>query len=99
LITHETSEPLRRWSVDYSNGNGATNTSKRSTKSENKREGLGPVFPVPECDAKREGDKIWGLTAFVLRPLLRNVFGPVLFGFGEEGEREEEYGGIVSSKL
>lgn len=66
LIQNETSEPLQRWSTSYS---------KDSKKS--KQEVLGPVFHIPnEYVEKNEGDKIWGFTAIVLRPLLKKVFRP-----------------------
>ena len=77
LIVGETSEPLQRWSTNYSDGK-----EKEKKKSSTKHEYWGPVFPIPEADRKEEGDKIWGLTAIVLRPLLRKVFRPV---FGEKG--------------
>jgi len=41
---------------------------------------LGPAYPVPKSDKKREGDVIWGLTAVVIRSLLRKVFKPALEG-------------------
>ena len=75
LLEGETSEPLERWNTSYSNDKGKK---KRNVV-------LGPAFHIPECDKKREGDKIWGLTAIVLRPLLRKVFGPVLCGVGADG--------------
>ena len=66
LIENETSEPLQRWSTSYS---------KDSKKS--KQEVLGPVFNIPnDYEEKKEGDKIWGFTAIVLRPLLKKVFQP-----------------------
>lgn len=76
LMAGETSAPLRRWSAaddsDENAGGGTTGA----------REHRGPVFPVPDGDEKREGDRIWGLTAIVLRPLLRRVFGPAFEGDG-----------------
>jgi 8-oxo-dGTP pyrophosphatase MutT (NUDIX family) len=86
LIAGETSEPLPRFGDADADGNGIE-----------RRERWGPVFPVPDGAEKREGDKIWGLTAIVLRPLLRRVFLPALgreqldLGFGET-EREEKVG-------
>eukprot|EP00986_Skeletonema_menzelii_P013236 scaffold7570_cov147-Skeletonema_menzelii.AAC.8 len=74
LMDGETSEPLERWNTSYSDDKGK----KRNAV-------LGPAFHIPECSKKREGDKIWGLTAIVLRPLLRKVFGPVLCGEGAGG--------------
>jgi nudix motif 8 len=71
LMNGETSEPLERWNTSYSSND--KGKKKRNVV-------LGPAFHIPECDKKREGDKIWGLTAIVLRPLLRNVFGPVFCG-------------------
>jgi len=66
LIQNETAEPLQRWSTSYSKDN------KKS-----KQEVLGPVFHIPnEYNLKKEGDKIWGFTAIVLRPLLKKVFRP-----------------------
>jgi hypothetical protein len=73
LMEGETSEPLERWSTSYS----------KSGKKRNVV--MGPAFHIPECSKKREGDKIWGLTAIVLRPLLRKVFGPVFCGEGVGG--------------
>ena len=65
LIAGETSEPLQRFEA----------VSGGKTK---QCEHWGPVFPVvPDSTNKRDGDKIWGLTAIVLRPLLRRVFQPV----------------------
>ncbi len=74
LMEGETSEPLERWSTSYSHDKG-----------KKKNVALGPAFHIPECSNKREGDKIWGLTAIVLRPLLRKVFGPVFYGEGVGG--------------
>ena len=70
LIDSETSEPLERWSTNF--GDHTANS-----KSKKKIVASGPVFPVPEGPNKKEGDKIWGLTAIILRPLLKHVFGPV----------------------
>ena len=75
LMDGETSEPLERWNTSYSHDKGGK---KRNVV-------LGPAFHIPECSKKREGDKIWGLTAIVLRPLLRKVFGPVFCGKGAGG--------------
>lgn len=77
LMEGETSEPLERWSTSYSHDKEKKNAKKNVV--------LGPAFHIPECNKKREGDKIWGLTAIVLRPLLRKVFGPVFFGEGAGG--------------
>lgn len=66
LISSETSEPLKKWG----------DQDLASTKG--RYEFYGPVYPVPECDGrKKEGDRIWGLTASVLRPLLQKVIKPV----------------------
>ena len=66
LIQNETSEPLQRWSTSYSKDN------KKS-----KQDVMGPVFHIPnEYVEKKDGDKIWGFTAIVLRPLLKKVFRP-----------------------
>jgi len=66
LIQNETAEPLQRWSTSYSKDN------KKS-----KQKVLGPIFHIPnDYKEKNEGDKIWGFTAIVLRPLLRKVFRP-----------------------
>ena len=46
-------------------------------KTQGKYEYWGPVFPVPNTTENRDGDRIWGLTASVLRPLLHRVFKPV----------------------
>jgi len=70
LMDKETSEPLRREEKD------GERVSEK--KKDDRQAPWGPVFPVPENDGrKREGDKIWGLTGIVLRPLLKTVFGPV----------------------
>lgn len=76
LMEGETSEPLERWSTSYSHHD--NNGKKRNVV-------MGPAFHIPECSKKSEGDKIWGLTAIVLRPLLRKVFGPVFCGEGVGG--------------
>ena len=73
LISNETSEPLQRWSTNYSDDTNSTRSVPES---------LGPVFHVPDSDKKKNGDKIWGFTAIVLRSLLRKVFRPV---FGDAG--------------
>ena len=73
LIETETAEPLERWKTNYSEDGGRRHAPP-----------MGPVFPVPEGHRKEEGDKIWGLTAIVLRLLLRRVLGPV---FEEEENR------------
>ena len=77
LIQNETSEPLQRWS-SRENGN-HDDDAKGNKKNKSKHtEYWGPVFPIPnEYVKKQDGDKIWGLTAIVLRPLLRKVFRPV----------------------
>lgn len=86
LIDGERSEPLERWNTSYSHdddNDAIDGQDKRLEikKKQGKAAVLGPVFPIPEGDEnKRDGDKIWGLTAIVLRPLLRKVFGPVFFG-------------------
>lgn len=65
LLAEETSEPLKKWGdQDLANIKG-------------KFEYWGPVFPVPNVEEKRAGDRIWGLTASVLRPLLHRIFKPV----------------------
>eukprot|EP00956_Cyclotella_meneghiniana_P000898 scaffold1038_cov81-Cyclotella_meneghiniana.AAC.6 len=65
LLDEETSEPLRKWG-DHD-----------MAKVKGKYEYWGPVFPVPDAIEKRDGDRIWGLTASVLRPLLHGVFKKV----------------------
>lgn len=66
LLDNETSAPLQRW--DNYDG---------------KAEAMGPVFAIPdEYQKKKEGDRIWGFTAIILRALLRKVFRPV---FGQDG--------------
>jgi 8-oxo-dGTP pyrophosphatase MutT (NUDIX family) len=84
LMEGETSEPLERWSTSYSNNNSHDEGSKNGKQMKKRRgrggEVMGPAYRIPECKKKREGDKIWGLTAIVLRPLLRKVFGPVFCG-------------------
>ena len=77
LMEGETSEPLERWSTSYSHDEGKSGMKRNVV--------MGPAFHIPECSKKREGDKIWGLTAIVLRPLLRKVFGPVFCGEGVGG--------------
>lgn len=48
------------------------------TSEELKRLGaMGPVFPLPNSDGGQE--KIWGLTAIVLRPILHHVLRPAGF--------------------
>ncbi|KAL3823471.1 hypothetical protein ACHAXA_010231 [Cyclostephanos tholiformis] len=78
LILNETSEPLQRWS---------TNLDDHTRSKCNKSEALGPVFHIPDSNKKRDGDKIWGFTAIVLRSLMRKVFWPVFSdagsGFGD----------------
>jgi nudix motif 8 len=69
LILNETSEPLQRFSDD-------------TYSARSRPESLGPVFHIPDSDKKRDGDKIWGFTAIVLRSLLRKAFRPV---FGDVG--------------
>lgn len=92
LLEGEGSEVLERWSrTEYGHtdnvddkkkikqqkyGGGDAEKKRRSKKNEV----MGPVFHIPECEKKRDGDKIWGLTAIVLRPLLRKVFKPAFFG-------------------
>ena len=84
LIEGETSEPLERWkSASYSHDDGKGN--KKNEKKRGGGEVRGPAFHVPESNKKREGDKIWGLTAIVLRPLLRKVFEPVFCGVDAGG--------------
>lgn len=78
LMEGETSEPLERWSTSY-------NSNDKGKKMMKKNVVLGPAFHIPECSKKRDGDKIWGLTAIVLRPLLKKVFGPVFCGDGSGG--------------
>lgn len=65
MISNETSEPIKKWG----------DQDLASTKG--KYEYWGPMFPVPNDDRKNDGDRIWGLTASVLRPLLRKIFEPV----------------------
>jgi nudix motif 8 len=65
LVEQETAEPLKKWG------------DQDMAKTKGRHEVWGPVFPVPEVEEKREGDKIWGLTASVLRPLLHRVLKPV----------------------
>ena len=67
LLEEETSEPLKKWG-DHD-----------LVKTKGKYEYWGPVFPVPNVEEKRDDDRIWGLTASVLRPLLHRVFEPVFF--------------------
>ncbi|KAL9187324.1 hypothetical protein ACHAXT_001427 [Thalassiosira profunda] len=74
LIETETAEPLERWKTNYSESGERRHAPP-----------MGPVFTVPAGHRKEEGDKIWGLTAIVLRPLLKRVLGPVF---------EEECGGL-----
>ncbi|KAL9187325.1 hypothetical protein ACHAXT_001428 [Thalassiosira profunda] len=81
LIETETAEPLERWKTNYSDSGERRHAPP-----------MGPVFPVPEGHRKEEGDKIWGLTAIVLRPLLRRVLGPVF-------EEEEENRFDATAKL
>ena len=81
LISKETSEPLTRWSK----GDGAN--------VKGKHEYWGPVFPIPNGNRKRKDDKVWGLTASVLRPLLHKVFVPVLGEMGM-GVVKSNYGGV-----
>lgn len=69
LLEEETSEPLKKWG-DHD-----------LAKTQGKYEYWGPVFPVPNVQERRDGDRIWGLTASVLRPLLHRVFKQV---FAEE---------------
>jgi 8-oxo-dGTP pyrophosphatase MutT (NUDIX family) len=94
LLEGEGSEVLERWSgteyghtvvddkktkqQEYDGGGGDDDVEKKRRRKKN--EVMGPVFHIPECEKKRDGDKIWGLTAIVLRPLLRKVFKPVFFG-------------------
>ena len=93
LIQTETSEPLQRWGTSYSDKDEEGISAKWSN-----RKNWGPVFPIPEGYKKKEGDKIWGLTAIVLRPLLKRVFGPVFLG--EDTERtSEENKDATTSKL
>ena len=68
LIDEETSEPLRKWG------------DRDMAKVKGQYEYWGPVFPVPDVNEKRDGDRIWGLTASVLRPLLHGVFKRVFAG-------------------
>jgi DNA modification methylase len=66
LLANETSAPLQRWN-NY----------------DGKAEAMGPVFAIPdEYTQKKEGDRIWGFTAIILRALLKKVFRPV---FGQDG--------------
>ena len=65
LIAEETSEPLKKWG------------DQDLAKIKGKYEYWGPVFPVPDVEERRTGDRIWGLTASVLRPLLHRVFKQV----------------------
>ena len=73
LISNESSEVLQRWSTNYSDDTNPTRSGPES---------LGPVFHVPDSDMKKDGDKIWGFTAIVLRSLLRKVFRPVFADAG-----------------
>jgi nudix motif 8 len=73
LILNERSEPLQRWS---------TNLADDKRPKSSKPEALGPVFHIPDSDKKRDGDKIWGFTAIVLRSLIRKVFRPVFTDAG-----------------
>ncbi|KAL3801520.1 hypothetical protein HJC23_000958 [Cyclotella cryptica] len=81
LLSNESSEPLKKWG----------DQDLASTKG--KYEYWGPVFPVPKDDRKNDGDRIWGLTASVLRPLLRKVFEPV---FSQELENGKGRHNIMS---
>jgi 8-oxo-dGTP pyrophosphatase MutT (NUDIX family) len=73
LISNETSEPLQRWN---------TNLADDTRPKRSKPEALGPVFHIPDSDKKRDGDKIWGFTAIVLRSLIRKVLHPVFTDAG-----------------
>ncbi|KAL3767264.1 hypothetical protein ACHAWO_003948 [Cyclotella atomus] len=70
LLKEETSEPLTKWG-DHD-----------MAKTQGKYEYWGPVFPVPSVKERRDGDRIWGLTASVLRPLLHRVFKQVFVDDG-----------------
>lgn len=93
LLQGEGSEVLERWSgTEYGHTDNVDDKKKMKQQQQHdggdvekkrrskKNEVMGPVFHIPECEKKRDGDKIWGLTAIVLRPLLRKVFKPVFFG-------------------
>lgn len=93
LLEGEGSEVLERWSrTEYGHTDNVDDKKKMKQQQQHdggdvekkrrskKNEVMGPVFHIPECEKKRDGDKIWGLTAIVLRPLLRKVFKPVFFG-------------------
>ena len=89
LLQGEGSEVLERWSgAEYDHTDVGDVKKMKHQKYDNdvekkrrrRKEVMGPVFHIPECEKKRDGDKIWGLTAIVLRPLLRKVFKPVFFG-------------------
>ena len=94
LLKGEGSEVLERWSgSEYGHKKDVDDVKKTKQeeyddgddddiekKRRRRKEVMGPVFHIPECEKKRDGDKIWGLTAIVLRPLLRKVFKPVFFG-------------------
>jgi len=96
LIRGERSERLERWSTSYDENNSSSHDDDDDDDGKNgkkKRSGggevvIGPAYSVPECNKKRDGDKIWGLTAIVLRPLLRKVFGPVFCS-----KKEDDGGG------
>ncbi|KAL7545787.1 hypothetical protein ACHAWF_009134 [Thalassiosira exigua] len=89
LIETETSEPLQRWSTSYGDG---------SKHGKNGKAPLGPMFPIPDgLEEKREGDRIWGLTAIVLRPLLRKAFGPALREVGSGCDADATVGEGVES--
>ena len=82
LIRNETSEPLQRWSTNYSNSNNDDdddeNNDGNNIKKTKQNEYWGPVFPIPDdYYMKKENDKIWGFTAIVLRAVLRKVIRPV----------------------
>jgi nudix motif 8 len=70
LLKEETSEPLKKWG-DHD-----------MAKTHGKYEYWGPVFPVPNVKERRDGDRIWGFTASVLRPLLHRVFKQVFVDDG-----------------
>lgn len=92
LLQGEGSEVLERWSgTEYDHTDNVDDKKMKHQKYDDdddvekkrrrrRKEVMGPVFHIPECEKKRDGDKIWGLTAIVLRPLLRKVFKPVFFG-------------------
>lgn len=78
LLSNETSEPLKKWGdQDLASIKG-------------KYEYWGPVFPVPKDHRRKDGDRIWGLTASVLRPLLRKVFAQVFWRELENGSGNDK---------